>query len=95
MVLWVWTEMWGNLGVFYREFWVCSSLTCYWRERAIWLLVNAYLGEMRSSLSPERHIGRDGDGECSRPLRTDRQLTLLQWTFTVQTARLVLGGGAG
>jgi hypothetical protein len=28
----------------------------------------------------------------SRPLRTDRQLTLLQWTFTVQTARLVLGG---
>jgi hypothetical protein len=31
----------------------------------------------------------------SRPLRTDRQLTLLQWTFTVQTARLVMGGGAG
>jgi hypothetical protein len=31
----------------------------------------------------------------SRPLRTDRQLTLLQWTFIVQTARLVLGGGAG
>jgi hypothetical protein len=29
------------------------------------------------------------------PLRTDRQLTLLQMTFTVQTARLVMGGGAG
>jgi hypothetical protein len=32
---------------------------------------------------------------CSRPLRTDHQLTLLQWTFTVQTARLVLARGAG
>jgi hypothetical protein len=31
----------------------------------------------------------------SRPLRTDRQLTLLEWTFTVQTARLVLGGIVG
>jgi hypothetical protein len=26
------------------------------------------------------------------PLRTDRQLTLLRMTFTIQTARLVLGG---
>jgi hypothetical protein len=31
----------------------------------------------------------------SRPLRTDRQLTLLHMTFTVQTARLIMGGGAG
>jgi hypothetical protein len=30
----------------------------------------------------------------SRPLRTDRQLTLPQMTFIVQTARLVLGEGA-
>jgi hypothetical protein len=44
---------------------VSSSLTCFWRERAIWLLVNVYLGEMRSGLSPERRVGRDGDGECS------------------------------
>jgi hypothetical protein len=29
------------------------------------------------------------------PLRTDRQLTLLQMTLTVQTARLVMGRGAG
>jgi hypothetical protein len=29
------------------------------------------------------------------PLRTDRQLTLLRMTFTVQTARLIMGGGAG
>jgi hypothetical protein len=75
---------------------VCSSLTCYWRERAIWLLVNAYLREMRSGLSPERCVGRmEMVSARSRPLRTDRQLTLLQWTFTVQTARLVMGEGAG
>jgi hypothetical protein len=29
------------------------------------------------------------------PLSTDRQLTLLQMTFAVQTVRLVMGGGAG
>jgi hypothetical protein len=51
---------------------VCSSLTCYWRERAVWLLVNAYLGEMRSGLSPERRVGRDGDGECSLSALKDR-----------------------
>jgi hypothetical protein len=31
----------------------------------------------------------------SRPLRTDRHLTMFLWTLTVQTARLVMGGGAG
>jgi hypothetical protein len=59
---------------------VCSSvssgcvppLTCFWRERAIWLLVNAYLGEMRSGLSHERLVGRDGDGECSLSALEDR-----------------------
>jgi hypothetical protein len=51
---------------------VCSSLTCYWRERAVWLVVNAYLGEMRSGLSPERRVGRDGDGECSLSALKDR-----------------------
>jgi hypothetical protein len=38
---------------------------CYWWGRAIWLLVNAYLGEMRSGLSLEWRVGFDGDGECS------------------------------
>jgi hypothetical protein len=51
---------------------VCSSLTCYWRERAVWLLVNAYLGEMRSGLSPEQRVERDGDGECSLSALKDR-----------------------
>jgi hypothetical protein len=71
-------------------------LTCYLRGRAIWLLVNAYLEEMRSGLLPERRVRLDGDSSArSLPLRTDRQLTLLQWTIIVQIARLVLGGGAG
>jgi hypothetical protein len=51
---------------------VCSSLTCYWRERAVWLLVNAYLGGMRSGLSPERRVEWDGDGECSLSALKDR-----------------------
>jgi hypothetical protein len=51
---------------------VCSSLTCYWWERAIWLLVNAYLGEMRSGLLPERRVGWDGDGECMLSALKDR-----------------------
>jgi hypothetical protein len=51
---------------------VCSSLTCYWRERAVWLLVNAYLREMQSGLSPERCVGRDEDGECSLSALKDR-----------------------
>jgi hypothetical protein len=45
---------------------------CYWRERAVWLLVNAYLGEMRSGLLPERRVGRDGDGECLLSALKDR-----------------------
>jgi hypothetical protein len=93
MVFWDWTEM--------REISACFSvhsgaylLDVLWRERAAWLLVNAFLGKMRSGLSPEQRVVWDGVGECS-PLRTNRQLTLLQMTFTVQTARLVLGGGVG
>jgi hypothetical protein len=34
--------------------------------------VNAYLGEMRSGLSPEQGVGRDGDGECSLSAFKDR-----------------------
>jgi hypothetical protein len=66
------------------------------RERAAWLLVNACLWKMRFGLLPERRVGRMEMGSArSRPLRTDRQLTLYQMTFTIQTARLVLGGGVG
>jgi hypothetical protein len=45
---------------------VRSSLTCFW------LLVNTCLGEMRSGLSPEQRVGRDGDGECSLSALKDR-----------------------
>jgi hypothetical protein len=44
----------------------------FWRERAIWLLVNTCLGKMRSSLLLERRVGRDGDGECSLSALKDR-----------------------
>jgi hypothetical protein len=44
---------------------------------------------MRSGLLLERRVGRMELGSArSQPLRTDGQLTLLQMTFTVQTARL-------
>jgi hypothetical protein len=53
---------------------VRSSLTCFWWEQAIWLLVNACLGKMRSGLLPERRVGRIGEGSAHpRPLQTDRQ----------------------
>jgi hypothetical protein len=58
--------------------------------------VNAYLGEMRSGLSPERRVGRDGDGECSLSALKDRvELPPDAVSTFVQTARLVMGGGAG
>jgi hypothetical protein len=57
--------------------------------------VNAYLGEMRSGLSPERRVGCDGDGECSLSALKDRvDLPLDAVSTFVQTARLVMGGGA-
>jgi hypothetical protein len=75
---------------------VSSSLTCVWRERAIWLLVNVYLGEMRFGLSPERRVGRDGDGECSLSALKDRVDLPPDGVSTfVQTARLVMGGVRG
>jgi hypothetical protein len=75
---------------------VRSSLTCFWRERAFWLLVNACLGEMRSGLSPERHVRQDGDGECSLSTPKDRvDLPLDAVSTFIQTARLVMGRGGG
>jgi hypothetical protein len=47
-------------------------LDVFWQERAVWLLVNACLGKMRSGLLPERHVGRVGDGECSLSALKDR-----------------------
>jgi hypothetical protein len=52
-------------------------LDMFWRERAVWLLVNAYLGEMRSGLSPERCVRRVGDGECSLSALKDRSSVVL------------------
>jgi hypothetical protein len=75
---------------------VCSSLIRYWRERAVWLLVNAYLREMRSGLSPERLVRRDGDGECSLLALKDRSsVDLASVDFYRTNRRLELGGGAG
>jgi hypothetical protein len=74
---------------------VSSSLARFWWERAIWLLVNAYLGEMRSGLSPERRVGRDGDGEYSLSALKDRvDLPPDAVSTFVQTVRLVMGRGA-
>jgi hypothetical protein len=58
--------------------------------------VNAYLGEIRSGLSPEWRVGRDGDGECSLSALKDRvDLPPDPASTFVQTARLVMGGGTG
>jgi hypothetical protein len=71
-------------------------LDVFWRERADWLLVNAASGRFDLASHPSGvSYGRELECARSRPLRTYRQLTLLQMTYTVQTARLVLGGGAG
>jgi hypothetical protein len=71
-------------------------LDVFWRERSDRLLENACLEKMRSGLLPERRVEQMELGSArSRPLRTDRKLSLPQMTFTVQTAHLVLGGGAG
>jgi hypothetical protein len=51
---------------------------------------------MRSGLSPERSVGRDGDGECSLSALKDRvDLPPDAVSTFVQTALLVMGGGAG
>jgi hypothetical protein len=58
--------------------------------------VNAYLGEMRSGLSPERRVGRDGDGECSLSALKDRvDLPPDAISTFVQIVLLVMGVGAG
>jgi hypothetical protein len=51
---------------------------------------------MGSGLSPERRAGRDVDGECSLSALKDRvDLPPDAVSTFVQTARLVMGGGAG
>jgi hypothetical protein len=71
-------------------------LNVFWWERAFWLLVNACIGKMRSGLYPELRVGQVGDGECSLSAPKDRvDLPLDAVSTFVQTARLVMGGGAG
>jgi hypothetical protein len=71
-------------------------LDVFWRKRATWLLVNTYLGKKRSGLLPERRVRRDGVGECSLSAPKDRvDLPPNAVSTFVQTARLVMGGGAG
>jgi hypothetical protein len=75
---------------------VSSSLTCFWWERAIWLLVNAYLGEMRSGLSPEQRVGCDGDGECSLSALKDRSsIDLASVDFYRTNCPPCIGQGCG
>jgi hypothetical protein len=51
---------------------------------------------MRSGQSPERRVGRDGEGECSLSDPKDPvDLPPNAVSTFVQTARLVMGGGAG
>jgi hypothetical protein len=47
-------------------------LDVFWRERADRLLVNAWLGKMRSGLLPELRVGRMEIGECSLSALKDR-----------------------
>jgi hypothetical protein len=73
-----------------------SLLDVFWRERAIWLFVNACLRKIRSGLLPKGRVGWDGDGECSLSAPKDRvDLPLDVVSTFVQTARLAMGGGAG
>jgi hypothetical protein len=75
---------------------VCSSLVCSDGSEPFWLLLNARLGKMRFGLLPERHVERDGDGECSLLAPKDQvDLPPDAVSTFVQTACLVMGGGAG
>jgi hypothetical protein len=68
----------------------------FWRERAIWLLVNTCLGKMRSSLLLERRVGRDGDGECSLSALKDRSSVDLALVDFYRTNRPpCIGRGCG
>jgi hypothetical protein len=60
------------------------------------VIVNACLEKMRSGLLPARRVERDGDGECSLSAPKDRvDLPPDAVSTFVQTAHLVMGGGAG
>jgi hypothetical protein len=60
------------------------------------LLMNTYLGKMRSGLSPERHVGRDEDGKCSLSALKDRSSVDLASVDFYRTNRLpCIGRGAG
>jgi hypothetical protein len=75
---------------------VCFPLTCFWRERADRLLENAYLGEMRSGLSPERCVRRDGDRECSLlALKDHVGLHLIQYLLSYKSPALLWAGVRG
>jgi hypothetical protein len=66
---------------------------CYWRERAIWLLVNDCLWEMRSGLSPERRVRFDGDRECSLlALKDHVGLHLIQYLLSYKSPALLWAG---
>jgi hypothetical protein len=71
-------------------------LDMFWRERAAWLLVNVYRGKMRSGLYPrDVSCGLEMASACSRPLKDRVDLPPDAVFSFVQTARLVMGGGAG
>jgi hypothetical protein len=87
----------GDLGVFLACILGAYILDLYWWERA-GLVTSEHLPreDAIQPLTPGTcRMGWRWGVLALGPLRTDRQLTLLRMTFTVQTARLVLGGGAG
>jgi hypothetical protein len=70
-------------------------LDVFWRERAAWLLVNVCRGKMRSGLYPrDVSCGLEMGSARSRPLKDRVDLLPDAVSTFMQTARLVMGGGA-
>jgi hypothetical protein len=71
-------------------------LDVFWRERADRLLVNAYLGKMRSSLLPERRVGQMELRECLLSAIKDRSsIDLASDDFYRTNRPPCIGRGAG
>jgi hypothetical protein len=71
-------------------------LDVFWWERADRLLVNAYLGKMRSGLLTERRVRRMEIGECSLSALKDRSsVDLASVDFYRKNRPPCIGWGCG
>jgi hypothetical protein len=71
-------------------------LDVFWRERAAWLPVNVCLGTCDLASNPrDVSCGLEMGSARSRPLKDRVDLPPDAVSTFVQTARLVMGGGAG